>query len=221
MSGWRSSLLAIVLTLGTVAHAEPPSTCPRVAASAPGAVDPLFDGLRLGRLQRLKAEFSEEKQIALLARPLRQKGVLYFDRDRGIARLTHTPRRERVVLTATSLRIEKGGTLEEIRFDKSKALRAFALVFPALLRGERSELEAAFVLRVEGTIKDAWSLTLVPRDAALCGLVSRVVVAGRGAEVSSLQVVEASGDTTSTRFSAIARNDAVPAAEVARGFGAR
>ena len=212
-------MLAALLTLGAVAHAEPPAACPRAVVSDRAVLDPLFDLLRLDRLERLKAQFSEEKQIALLARPLRQTGTIYFDRTRGIARLTITPRPERMVLTATTLRIEKGHKLEEIRLDKSKALKAFALVFPALLRGERAQLEAAFGLQLLGTAKEAWSLALTPKDPALCGLVSRVVVSGRGAQVASLKVTEASGDTTTTQFSGITKNDAVPAAEVAQGFG--
>lgn len=222
MSGTTRSVLAalfILMPAGAAAFAGPSAPCPRAAPTEGKDIEPLFDRLRLDRLERLKAEFSEEKHIALLARPLRQAGTIYFDRSRGIARLSRTPRAERMVLTATTLRIDKGNKREEIRLAESKALRGFALVFPALLRGERAELEKEFALRLGGTAGGAWSLTLTPKDPALCGLVTRVVVSGRGADVVSLEVVEASGDTTSTRFSAIARNDAVPAAEVARGFG--
>ncbi len=221
MSGSSWSVLAALLftVAASVAHAGP-APCPRTGApSDRAAIDPLFHRLRLDRIDRLRAQFSEEKHIALLARPLRQSGTIYFDRTRGIARVTLAPTPERVVLTASALRIEKGQKREEIRLDQSKALRAFALVFPALLRGDRAELEAAFTLELGGTAAEAWSLTLTPRDPALCGLVARVVVSGRGAEVASLQIVEASGDVTDTRFSGIARNEAVPAAEVARGFG--
>jgi hypothetical protein len=216
------SVLATSLALTAVVHAEPArAPCPRGPVSPPAAIEPLFAELRLDRLERLRAEFSEEKRIALLARPLRRTGTLYFDRSRGIARLTRAPRPERMVLTTSVLRIEKNGAVEEIPIRQSKALRAFAMVFPAILRGERAELETAFAIRVDGSARAEWTLTLTPRDPSLCGLVARVVVAGRGAEVSSLQVVEASGDVTSTRLSGIARNGAVPAAEVAQSFGGR
>jgi hypothetical protein len=224
MSGSCRYVLAAILTLGSVAHAGPPAPCPRAPVSDPGApgdIDALFDRLRLDRLERLQATFAEEKHIALLARPLRQSGTIYFDRSRGIARLTRAPRPERMVLTTKSLRVEKSGKVEEIPLDKSKALRAFAMVFPALLRGERAQLESAFALHLRGTASQAWSLTLTPVDPALCGLVSRVVVSGQGADVSRVQTFEASGDTTDTRFSGIAKNAAVPAAEMARGFGGR
>jgi hypothetical protein len=213
-------MLLLVLSLRGVAQADAkPPACPPRAAAAGGDVGPLFDLLHVDRLERLKAHFSEEKRIALLARPLRSTGALYFDRTRGIARVTTTPRAERVILSTTSLRIERDKKVEEIPLDKSKALKAFSLVFPRILRGERAELEAAFALDLQGKAKEAWTLVLTPTDPALCGLVSRVVLSGQGAEVASLQVVEANGDTTETRLSDVAKNDAVPAAEVAQGFG--
>jgi hypothetical protein len=199
--------------------AEPAAACPPHAPPRAGAVGPLFELLRLDGLTRMRAEFSEEKHIALLARPLRSTGTLYFDRARGIARVAATPRAERVVLSQAALRIERGDRVEEIPLDKSRALRAFALVFPALLRGERQTLEATFDLELSGSARAAWSLALVPRDPALCGLIQRVVVSGHGADVAALQVVEASGDTTDTALAGIARNEAVPAAEIAKAFG--
>ena len=199
---------------------EPPAACPKRAPHQAGAAQPLFEVLGLDRLDRLRAEFSEEKHIALLARPLRQAGTLYFERSRGIARLTRSPARERVVLSTTTLRIEKGGKVEEVPLDKSKTLRGFALIFPALLRADRAALEATFDLELDGSPRDGWSLKLFPRDPALCGLLRQVVVTGQTAEIRALQVVEASGDTTDTRLTTIARNEAVPAAEIAQAFGA-
>jgi len=213
-------MLALLIAGGPTGIARGDEACPARPTARPGAAEPLFEALRLSRLVRLRAEFTEEKHIALLARPLRSSGTIYFDRDRGVARVTAAPRAERVLLTPTTLRIEKGGKVEEIPLEKSKALRAFALVFPALLRGERAALEAEFDIELRGSPQSTWSLVLVPKDPALCGMIGRVAVSGRGSEVEALQVVEASGDTTDTRFSGTRRNDDVPAAELVRGFGA-
>lgn len=223
MRPWRWSGLALLLGLASarVGHGdEPTAQCAKRTPQRAGAVEPLFELLRVDRLERLRAEFSEEKHIALLARPLRSTGTLYFERARGIARLTRTPGPERVVLSTTTLRIEKAGRVEEVPLDKSKTLRGFAQIFPALLRADRATLEATFDLALDGTPAQAWSLTLFPKDPALCGLLRRVVVSGQGPEVRALEVEEASGDTTDTRLSAITRNEAVPPAEIAKAFGA-
>jgi Outer membrane lipoprotein carrier protein LolA-like len=223
MRPWRLSAIALLVSLGTgsVGYGDQaPSGCPKRTPHPAGAVEPLFEMLRLDGLERLRADFSEEKHIALLARPLRSTGTLYFERTRGMARLTRTPAPERVVLSTTTLRIEKADKVEEVPLDKSKTLRGFALIFPALLRGDRASLEATFDLELDGVAKGDWSMTLLPKDPALCGLLRRVVVTGKGAGVKALRVEEASGDTTETRLSRIARNEAVPPAEIAQAFGA-
>lgn len=181
------------------------------------AIDPVLAHVRV---ERLRCSFSEEKHIALLARPLRSTGTITFARDKGIARATLTPRPQQVVLTPTSLRIYKDKRIEEIPLDKSKDLKAFALIFPTLLRGERSELERAFEIGLHGKATDWWALAFTPRTDSLRALVRSVVVFGRNTEVVSLRVVEASGDTTDTRFTEIQKNGDVADAELATAFGA-
>jgi outer membrane lipoprotein-sorting protein len=181
------------------------------------ALDPVFAHFKV---ERLSCKFSEEKHIALLARPLRSTGTIYFERDRGIARTTLTPRAQHVVLTRTSLRIRTGTRTEVMPLDKTKDLKAFALIFPTLLRGERSELERAFELGLHGSDSAWWALTFTPRADSLRALVRRVVVFGRKGEVVRLQITEASGDTTHTHLTDIQKNGSVPDAELAAAFGA-
>jgi len=181
------------------------------------ALDPVFAHLKL---ERLSCKFSEEKRVALLARPLRSTGTIHFERTRGIARTTLTPRLQHVVLTATSLRIRKDQRTEEIPLDKSKDLKAFALIFPTLLRGNRTELERAFEIGLYGSDSGWWALAFTPKTESLRGLVRSVVLFGRKSEVVSIQVTEVSGDLTDTRLTSILKNGAVPDAEIATAFGA-
>lgn len=196
---------------------RPPATLLAGEPARGAAADPVFELLRL---ERLSCKFSEEKRVALLARPLTSTGTIHFDRERGIARSTLTPKVQQVVLTRTSLRIRTARKTEEIPLDKSKDLRAFALIFPTLLRGDRAELERAFDLGLYGSAKDWWALAFTPKTASLKKLVQRVVVFGRKTEIVSLQVVEASGDTTVTQLTDIRKNADVPATEIATAFGA-
>lgn len=221
----RVALVIAVIASGAAAAAPPPAA----AGDAPpanlmsgeaahgAAVDPVFAHLKL---ERLRCTFSEQKHIALLARPLQSTGTIYFDRDRGIARTQVTPRPEQVVVTRTSLRIRKGDHSEDIPLDKSKDLKAFALVFPTLLRGERSELERSFDIALYGSEGAWWALAFTPRSDSLRKLVRRVVVFGRKGEPVALQITEASGDTTDTRLTEIKKNGEVPDAEIAAAFGA-
>ena len=189
--------------------------------------EPTHDGSKIEpvfahfKVDRLGCKFSEQKHIALLARPLKSTGTIYFDRDKGIARTTVTPKREQVVLTTTSLRIRKTNRTEEIPLDKSKDLKAFAMIFPTLLRGNRAELERAFEIGLYGNDHDWWALVFTPKAESLRALVRRVVVVGRKGDVVSLQVSEASGDTTDTQLTDVVRNGDVSDVDIATAFGAQ
>jgi outer membrane lipoprotein-sorting protein len=221
----RLALAMVVILSGPTvaeprAHADneaPPTKLLAGEVSHGAGIDDVFAHFKL---ERLRCKFSEEKQIALLARPLRSTGTIYFDREKGIARTTLTPKPQQVVLTKTSLRIRKDKRTEEIPLDKSKDLKAFALIFPTLLRGDRTELERTFEIGLYGSDKDWWALSFAPKPDSLRAIVRRVVVFGRKSEVVSLQISEASGDTTDMRLTDILKNGDVPDAEIATAFGA-
>lgn len=217
--------LAIIALASGLASADP---APRAASEPPpanqlkgeargAAIDPVF---ALFKVDRLSCKFTEAKHVALLARPLRSTGTIFFDRDQGIARATRTPKPQQVVLTRTTLRIRTAGHTEEIPLDKSQDLKAFALIFPTLLRGERVELERSFELVQFGSEHDQWALDFKPRTESLRKLIQRVVVFGKQGEVTGLKVIEASGDTTDTLLTEVRRNADVPDAELTAAFGA-
>ena len=221
---WCAFGLAVsVIASGAVgegARADEPRPPAGLVSGEPArghALDPVFAYFKF---DRLRCQFSEAKHVALLARPLRSSGTIYFDRTRGIARITLAPNHQEAVLTATMLRLRTGDRVEQIPLDKTKDLRAFALIFPTLLGGDRGELERSFELGLYGTDRGWWALALTPRAESLRALVRRVVVIGRAAELVSLQIAEASGDTTDTQLTAVVRNAGVPDAEIATAFGA-
>jgi hypothetical protein len=215
------AVIAIWITLASPAHAQVDvAPAAKLLAGTPArgaAIDPVFAKLKY---DRLRCQFREEKRVALLAKPLRSAGAIVFDRTRGIARTTTAPRPSRAVLTAASLRITTDQHTEEIPLDKMRDLRAFALIFPTLLRGDRGELERAFELGLYGDAKASWALAFVPRAEALRKLVSRVVVLGRADTLIGLQISEASGDATDTELTDVVTNAAVTDAEISTAFGA-
>ena len=216
------ALVAGIATAGAPVVAAPtldtpPATLISGDPARGKALDPIF---KLMKIERLSCKFTEQKRVALLARPLSSAGTIYFDRDKGIARSTLTPKVQHVVLTKTSLRIRTAKKTEEIPLDKSKDLKAFALIFPTLLRGDRAELERSFDIGLYGSDKDWWGLAFTPKTDSLKKLIKRVVVFGKKTNVVSLQIVEASGDATDTQLTDIHTNKDVPDTEIATAFGA-
>lgn len=181
--------------------------------------EPAARMLELLAFERLRCTFSEEKQVALLKRPLRSGGFIVFDKQEGVARITRSPRPAKAVVTRTTLRLTRGKRYEEIALDKSKELRAFAMVFPALLRGDREELERSFELVGFGSSKGRWGLRLSPRGDALRKLVRQVLVVGKGGTLLLLEVVEASGDRSRTWLTEQRTGAEVTGEELAAAFG--
>ncbi len=216
----RVALAILAVLSGSVFAAPadaPPATLVSGQPTQGAKVDPVF---ALLKLERLGCSFAEEKHVALLAKPLRSTGTIFFDRERGIARTTLTPKPQQVVVTRTTLRIKKDKRVEEIPLDKSKDLKAFAMIFPTLLRGDRAELEKSFTIGLYGSAASWWALSFAPRTDSLKKLVKSVTVLGNQTELVSLQVIEASGDSTDTHLTNLRKNKDVADAEIATAFGA-
>lgn len=206
--GGLARRLALLAALSTRALAAPVTDAPptELLSAKPAAASTLDAVMKLLGVSRLAASFTEQKHSALLAKPLVTKGTLVYDRERGLVRSVAGPRPQQVVVTQTTLTIRKGTRTETVPLAKSKDLQAFALVFPALLRGDREGIAKSFDLVVRGTDKDWWALTLTPKAASLKKLIASVVVVGHGAEVRELRVAEASGDHSEMVLSSIRTN---------------
>ncbi|HEV7555225.1 MAG TPA: outer membrane lipoprotein carrier protein LolA [Kofleriaceae bacterium] len=209
-------VLVALLARGGSSFADPPANLLSGTPVTGAALDPAFAHLTF---DRLRCKFTEAKHVALLARPLTSSGTIYFDHAKGVARVTTAPKPQSVVVSKTTIRIKSGTTVETIPLDKNKDLKAFALVFPSLLRGDRAELDKAFSIALYGSDADWWALTFAPKSATLEHLVSRVIVIGRKSDPVTLEIVEASGDTTETQLTDLAKNGDVSDAEITAAFG--
>ncbi len=215
--------VALLVALSTRAIAAPAATTSDtppadLVTAKPADATTLAAVMKLLGVTRLAADFKEQKHSALLARPLVTKGTLVYERERGLVRSVTAPRPHQVVVTQTTLTFRKGSRTETVPLAKSRDLKAFALVFPALLRGDRDEIARSFELAVRGSAQDWWALTLTPKAESLKKLITSVVVIGRGNEVRELRVVEASGDHSEMTLSAIRTNSDVADSELT-GFG--
>lgn len=218
---WRRGWLVGAGLVCGLASADPgPPTPPAgLVAGEPArgaALDAVFAHFKV---DRLTCKFDEQKHIALLAKPLRSTGVLVFDRNRGVARRTAAPKVGQVVVTKDSVRIVDGRRVETIPLAKTKDLRAFAMIFPAVLRGDRAELDTSFDIGLYGSERAWWALAFSPRTDSLKAIVRRVTVFGRRSNIVAVQVIEASGDRTETQLFDVVRNAAVSDAAIAAGFG--
>ena len=216
MTRRRSTLLLAVAALALPALALADLTAPHAAAQTRPAPSSLAEVLRGFReMGGLSASFVEEKQIALLARPVRSEGVLYFAPPGKLMRRVTAPTESAALIDGDTLTFVSEGRREEIPLSSNPVVGGFVASFRTVLAGDREALERTFHVtfaRPDGDASDTWRLTLRPRTEALRSFLTEMRLDGRGQGVVRMVMTEASGDVTTTTFSDV---------RVGREFSAR
>jgi outer membrane lipoprotein-sorting protein len=173
-----------------------------VVALAEGAktLDGLLEAFR--KSPGVSARFTEEKHIALLKKPLKSEGALYFMAPEKLARHVEAPKRSVILLEGNDLRISDGKGVRTVDLAKNAAVAALVRSFVHLLRGDRAVLEKDF--KVDFADRgSSWLLKLTPKTAPLSNLVTAISVTGQGLVLSEMTVSEPNGDSTVTHFTEV------------------
>jgi len=178
-----------------------------VAALAPGAAhaqEVTLSSLltRFSELPGMEARFEEEKQIALLAVPVRSEGRIWF--APGPARLMRrvtSPEPSAALIANGQLRMRSGERTEELSIRDNPVLHGFVESFRAVLAGDQETLERFYEAELTAGDAEGWEIVLRPRNDALARFVREIRMRGHGVVIESMDMVEVSGDRTTTRFS--------------------
>lgn len=164
------------------------------------------------------AEFREVKTLALLAEPLEARGTLYFQPPDRFVRVTREPAATRLVLVGSRMRFEDATGANDVDLAENPVARQFADNLVALWRGDRARLEKLYRLDflAEGR---RWQLGLAPRGAPLDRFIASIRLAGDGATMRSMELLEADGDRTLTHFEKSDVDHAFGADEARAVFG--
>ncbi len=200
-------LAAAALTLG-VAGAG--------ASSGTLTLDELLH--RMASTRGVVAEFREVKTLALLEEPLEARGTLYFQPPDRFVRVTREPAATRLVLVGSRMRFEDATGVNDVDLAENPVARQFADNLVALWRGDRARLEKLY--RIEFAADGArWALGLAPRGAPLDRFIAKIRLAGDGATMREMELVEADGDRTLTLFETSDVDHAFGAEEARAVFG--
>ncbi len=160
----------------------------------------------------VSAQFSEQKQIALLRAPLRSSGQLFYDPELGLVRKTEKPRPSTMYLNRQQLVIVDAKGRRDVDLKNHPSALALVHSFLNVLRGDEQILQRDFDIRFDqNESSDAsakgerprhdWSLTLEPKAAQLKRLVRQVVFFGLGEQLTEMRVAETNGDRTTMQLS--------------------
>jgi len=166
---------------------------------------------RLGQPDWLQGEFEQSKQVQGFKKPLLSRGDFVIARGRGVLWRTRTPFASELKLTRNQMEASQGDA-PALRMDSQRepALRLVNEMMFALLGGDIAALSQLFVLEGELLGERAWRITLVPKQAAWRQVLQSIDLAGER-HVREVRIVEAAGDQTKIRFSALKESAPVPA----------
>jgi outer membrane lipoprotein-sorting protein len=176
-----------------------------LAAGAPALAAFDFDDLMATLAQRKtgEARFAEERFVSGLDRTLNYTGTLSFSAPDRLERQTVTPRRESFVVEGNQLTLQRGERVRRLPLDSVPELAAMAAAMRGTLSGDGSALRRHFKATVDGSAA-RWTLTLVPLDFRLLGVVRLLRIDGLLADVRVVELQLADGDRSVTTIEPVA-----------------
>lgn len=168
----------------------------------------------------LEARFREEKHIALLAKPLRSEGRLFFTHPGLLLRRVETPRPSEVIITGERVLLRDASGEQALDLRARKDLRPFVESLTWILAGNRKALEGVYSVSFQAERgAEPWQLTLKPKVEPLSKLIAHIRIRGNGYAVASIEVMETNGDSTLTQILDANPRRSFDAAERAKLFG--
>ncbi|HEU5297458.1 MAG TPA: LolA-related protein [Burkholderiaceae bacterium] len=158
-----------------------------------------FDELMATLAQRKSGEvrFAEERTVSGLDQPLRYTGTMRFSAPDRLERQTLTPRRESFVVDGNEVTLQRGERVRRLSLDNVPELAAMVAALRGTLSGDGSVLRRYFNPAVAGGAA-RWTLTLVPLDFQLLGVVRLLRIDGMHADVRVVELQLADGDRSVT-----------------------
>jgi len=156
-------------------------------------IDQLMHGLSQTRSDH--ATFIEKKFIAMLEEPVESSGELFYTAPDHLEKRTLKPKPESMILEHDTLVFERGRQEHNLQLQDYPELAAFIDSIRGTLAGDRKALERNYQLGLEGTIEH-WTLQLLPVDERMQAVVKRILIAGVGYSVRSIEITQTDGDSS-------------------------
>lgn len=169
---------------------------------------------RLAGAQVLRGQFTQQRHLSELPRPLIASGEFLFAKELGVYWHTRKPFDSVVTLTPSGI-VERAEGKETMRLsaDDQPGVRMVARVFLALFTLDMASLERHFrVIAESGDGKSSrWSIRLEPRGDALASVFVHANVSG-DEDVEQVVLTDARGDRTVIDLTAVQYSSTPPSA---------
>ena len=152
---------------------------------------------KLAQNKASQADFVEKKYLASLNQPIESSGQLIYVAPSRLEKRTVKPKPETLVIDGDTLTVERNGTRRSISLSAYPEVSAFTESLRATLSGNLDALSRSYKVVLDGT-PSKWRLSLLPSDAKIAALVSRVTVDGHDALIDAIEVLQADGSRSVT-----------------------
>ena len=174
---------------------------------------------RVAKVDVLRGEFTQEKQVAGFKNPLRSQGRFVLAQDHGVIWTTLKPFPSEVVVTRDRIlsRQRDGSSRVELDGRQQPAMRSVNAIMFALMSGDAQALSAQFTVKVEALPDNGWKMQLTPRSAMLGKVFTALTLSG-DRYVRQVQITEANQDVTRIQFAGMSETPAQLSADEGRKF---
>ena len=174
---------------------------------------------RVAKVDVLRGEFTQEKQVAGFKNPLRSQGRFVLAQDHGVIWTTLKPFPSEVVVTRDRIlsRQSDGSSRVELDGRQQPAMRSVNAIMFALMSGDAQALSAQFTVKVDALPDNGWRMHLTPRSPMLAKVFSALELSG-DRYVREVQITEANQDVNRIHFAALSETPAQLSADEGRRF---
>ena len=149
----------------------------------------------MGRVETSSVAFQETKYVSTLTAPIVRRGTLRYVRPDRLEMRVETPYFERMDIVGNMLTIESKRGLRQVDLAGEPGPAAWVAGIRATLAGDRPTLARHFAFELRGQAA-RWTLSLMPLDPALSGVIQRIAIDGEQAQMTRIEVAERMGDRT-------------------------
>jgi hypothetical protein len=175
--------------------------CTLLLSSLAARADDLQEVLKvLAAHPLLRTDFSQEKTLPALKKPLHSEGRLIFAGQEGVLLLIKKPVQAQLVITPDVLLQKTARTQTRLRLDQSP-YGAMAGIFGQLMSGDVKKLQQSFTVQSVENKGPSWILRLTPRDKRLQKLFKSLRISGDD-YLREVQISETGDGETLMRLSA-------------------
>lgn len=174
-----------------------------VMATLPAHAEDLLASVarRLADAPVIRGKFEQTRRLSGFSNPLVSRGDFVLARGRGVVWQTREPFPSSLLVTPEKLvmRGADGSVQQQMQAESQPAMRVVGESMIAVLRGDLRGLSARFDVTGKLVGSAGWALTLIPRDAGMRRVFTRIELAG-DKFVRDVRLEEAGGDSTVVRM---------------------